>query len=191
MTESRRGGGPGWTRTIDQPIMRPDLGRLRECQGVSGVLNKHERRVVFVSQSVLECHGADVKTVVRPGRLTGRCHPSDGGTVGGKISQEFTWRLTRRQEVSGRLRASQRVSPGESRPCLEALPASRTSDTVRRVVHLLRDVQEIAADAGESQVSARTAAAGRGTRNTVPSRAFAAGSIVTRCGHAPQSEGRR
>ncbi len=168
--------------------MRPALSRLRECQRVSGVLNSLDRLVAFVSQSVLECHGADVKTVVKSQapRVV-----RTGTNTRDKISQEFTWRLTRRQEVSGRLRASQRVSPGESRPCLEALPASRTSDTVRRVVHLLRDVQEIAADAGESQVSARPAAAWRGTRNTVPSRAFAAGSIVTRCGHASQGEGRR
>src|SRR5258708_34339438 len=50
---------------MDQPIWRPAPGRLRECQGVSGVLNKHERRVVLLSQSVMECHGADVKTVDR------------------------------------------------------------------------------------------------------------------------------
>jgi hypothetical protein len=45
--------------------MRPATDRLRECQGVSGLLNNHEQRVVFVSQSVLECHGAVVKTVVK------------------------------------------------------------------------------------------------------------------------------
>src|ERR1700682_2317678 len=45
-------GGPGWDRTNDQPIMRPAPDRLRECQGVSGVLNKHDRQVVFVLQSV-------------------------------------------------------------------------------------------------------------------------------------------
>ncbi|MEA2655113.1 MAG: hypothetical protein QOI23_478 [Chloroflexota bacterium] len=58
-------GGPGWDRTNDQPIMRPATDRLRGCQEVSGVLNRHERRAVFVSQRVRECHGAVVKTVVK------------------------------------------------------------------------------------------------------------------------------
>ena len=58
-------GGPGWDRTNDQPIMRPAPDRLRECQGVSGVLNQHERRVVFVSQSVRESHGAVVNDVAK------------------------------------------------------------------------------------------------------------------------------
>ena len=31
-------GGPGWDRTNDQPIMRPDLMRLRKSQRVAGVL---------------------------------------------------------------------------------------------------------------------------------------------------------
>jgi hypothetical protein len=307
--------------------MRPATDRLRECQGVSGVLNEHERRVVLVSQSVRESHGAVVKTVVRSGRLTGsgrdprhtgrrevgadisakpgrlrvvdgscpagpsavrlscrcclcrrtclalapvaaaaegsryrddaaeswsflwiepqrgcgwfwtgsrggsrsprrgqshagwvrvlwdrhRCgrHPDDGllrlatssnrqmvgtlnaRTVGGEISQEFTWRLTERQGVSGRVRASQDVSRNESRLCLEALPASETSDTVRRMVQVLRDVQQVAADAGESRGSARPAAARHGTRITVPSRAFAGGSAGAGCSHASKNEGPR
>ena len=84
-------GGPGWDRTNDQPIMRPAPDRLRECQEVSGVLNKHERRVVFVSQSVRECHGAVVKTVVKTDALRFACAGANGG---GKISQEFTCCVT-------------------------------------------------------------------------------------------------
>ncbi len=181
-------GGPGWTRTIDQPIMRPDLGRLRECQGVSGVLNMHERRVVLVSQSVRECHGAVVKTVVKTDALR---FASAGANAGGKISQEFTQRVTECQEVSWRVRASQAVSRTTPRRRFDGLPTSKPGDTVQGMVHGLRAVQEVAADVGESRVSARLAAAWRGTRNTVPSIAFTAVSIGAGCGHASKIEGRR
>jgi hypothetical protein len=56
---------PRWPWSTDRPIMRPATDRLRACHGVSGVLNKHERRFVFASQSVRESHGAVVKTVVK------------------------------------------------------------------------------------------------------------------------------
>ena len=171
--------------------MRPDLGRLRECQSVSGVFGKPCRPIVAVSRRLRECHGADVKTVVRLGRPRSSSRHTKAERVDGKISQEFTSRLIGRQGVSGSLRASQRVSPDGSRPCLEALPASRTSDTVRHMVQVLCDVQEVAVDAGESQVSARPAATWHGTRNTVPSIASAAASVATRCGHVSESEGRR
>ena len=308
--------------------MRPGPDRLRECQGVSGVLNKHERQVVFVSQSVRECHGAVVKTVVKSGRLTGggrtdcghterrgvqaeisekrcrlrsvdgscpagtcnarlscRCrlrgraclalapmeaaaersryrhdawecwsflwippkggggwfrtgpsrgggsarrrqsnsrwvralwdwprnrhHPDDGllrlaaprnrqmvgalnGRTGaGKISQEFTWCVTACQEVSWRVRASQAVSRTTSRRRFDGLPTSKPGDTVQGMVHCSREVQEVAADAGESRMSARAAAAWHGTRNTVPSIAFAAVSAGAGCGYPSKIEGRR
>ena len=171
--------------------MRPDLGRLRECQSVSGVFSKPCRHVVSVSRRLRECHGADVKTVVRLGRQRSSSRHTKAERVDGNTSQEFTSRLTSRQGVSGSLRASQHVSCDRARPCFEALPASRSSDTVRHMVQVLSDVQEVAVDAGESQVSARPAGIWHGTRNTVPSRAFAAGSVATRCGNASKSEGRR
>src|SRR5216683_2333293 len=182
------GGGPGWTRTTDQPIMRPAPGRLRECQGVSGVLNEHERRVVFVSRGVLECHGAVVKTVVKTDALRFACAVADAG---GKISQEFTRCVTACQDVSWHVRASQAVSPTTSRHRFDGLPTAKPGDTVQGMVHGLREVQEVAADVGESRVSARLAAAWRGTRNTVPSIAFTAVSIGAGCGHASKIEGRR
>jgi len=171
--------------------MRPDLGRLRECQGASGVFSKPCRPVVSVSRSLRECHGADVKTVVRLGRLSASGRHTKAERVDGKLSQEFTSRLKGRQGVSGSLRASQYVSRDQRGPCSEALPTSRSSDTVRRMVQVLSDVQKVAVDAGESQVSARPAVTWHGTRNTVPSIAFAAASVATRCGHASESEGRR
>jgi hypothetical protein len=82
-------GGPGWNRTNDQPIMRPAPDRLRECQEASGVLNKLGRHVSFVSQSVLECHGAVVKTVVITDALR---FASASATAGGKragVSETF------------------------------------------------------------------------------------------------------
>jgi hypothetical protein len=182
------GGGPGWGRTNDQPIMRPTTDRLRECQGVSGVLNKHERLVVFVSQSVRECHGAVVKTVVKTDAPR---FASAGANAGGKISQEFTWCVTACQDVSWRVRASQGVSRTTSRRRFDGLPTSKPGDTVQRMVQGSREVQQVAADAGESRVSARPAAAWRGTRNTVPSRAFAEKSAGTGCGQTPESEGAR
>jgi hypothetical protein len=178
-------GGPGWDRTNDQPIMRPATDRLRECQGVSGVLNRHERRVVLVSQSVLECHGAVVKTVVKTEAPTVDRADADAS---GKISQEFTWCVTACQEVSWRVRASQGVSRTTSRRRVSGLPASKPGDTVQRMVQGLREVQEVAADAGESRVSARLAAAWHETRNTVPSRAFAAISSVADCGYPSKIE---
>jgi hypothetical protein len=78
--------------------MRPAPDRLRECQGVSGVLNRHERRVVFVSQSVRECHGAVVKTVVKTDALR---FAGGGASAVGKISQEFTCCVRECQEVPG------------------------------------------------------------------------------------------
>jgi len=57
--------------------------------------------------------------------------------------------------------------------------------------HGLREVQEVAADAGESRVSARPIAAWRGTRNTVPSIAFAAVSAVAGFGYTSKIEGPR
>jgi hypothetical protein len=56
------------------------------------------------------------------------------------------------------------------------------------MVQGLREVQKVAADAGESRVSARPAAAWRGTRNTVPSIAFAAVSAVAGCGYPSKIE---
>ena len=181
-------GGPGWDRTNDQPIMRPATDGLRECQGVSGVLNRLDRQVVFVSQGVRECHGAVVKTVVKTDapRLAGA-----GANARGKISQEFTWCLTECQEVSWRVRASQAVSRTTSRRRLDGLPTSKPGDTVQRMVQGLREVQEVAADAGESRWSARPAAAWHGTRNTVPSIAFAAVSPGAACGYPSKLEGPR
>ena len=181
-------GGPGWDRTIDQPIMRPATDRLRECQGVSGVLNELDRRVVFVSQSVLECHGAVVKTVVKTDALR---FASAGANAGEQISQEFTWCVTACQDVSWRVRASQGVSRTASLRCLNGLPASKPGDTVHRMVQGFREVQEVADDAGESRWSARPSAAWRGTRNTVPSIAFAAVSAGAGCGHPSKIEGLR
>ena len=166
--------------------MRPATDRLSECQGVSGVLNRHERYVAFVSQSVRECHGAVVKTVVKTeASRTARV----GANAGGKISQEFTWCVTACQDVSWRVRASQEVSRTTSRHRFDGLPASKRGDTVQRMVQGLREVQEVAADAGESRMSARPAAAWHGTRNTVPSRAFAAGPAVIGFGYSSKSEG--
>jgi hypothetical protein len=168
--------------------MRPAPDRLRECQGVSGVLNRLERPVVFVSQSVRECHGAVVKTVVKTDSLI--VAPA-GADAGGEISQEFTWCVTACQEVSWRVRASQAVSRAASRRRFDGLPASKPGDTVQRMVQGSREVQGVAADAGGSRVSARPAAAWHGTRNTVPSRAFAAVSAGSGCGQASNSEGAR
>lgn len=168
--------------------MRPATDRLRECQGVSGVLNKQERRVVFVSQSVRESHGAVVKTVVK---TEAPRFASAGANAGGKISQEFTWCVTACQDVSWRVRASQAVSRTTSRRCFDGLPASKPGDTVQRMVQGSREVQEIATDAGESRVSARPAAAWRGTRNTVPSVAFTAVSAGAGCGYPSKIEGPR
>jgi hypothetical protein len=168
--------------------MRPATDRLRECQGVSGVLNKHERRVVFVSQSVLECHGAVVKTVVKTDALR---FVSAAASADAKISQEFTWCVTACQGVSWRVRASQAVSRTASRRRVNGLPASKPGDTVQRMVHGSREVQEVAADAGESRRSARPAAAWHGTRITVPSIAFAAVSAGAACGYPSKLEGPR
>jgi hypothetical protein len=144
--------------------MRPAPDRLRECQGVSGVLNKHERQVVLVSQSVRECHGAVVKTDALRFAVA-------GANAGGKISQEFIWCVTACQDVSWRVRTcpgvselSQAVSRTTSRRRLDGLPTSKPADTVRCMVQGLREVQEVAADAGESRVSARPAAACMSTR---------------------------
>ena len=168
--------------------MRPALDRLRECQGVSGVLNRLDRQVAFVSQSVLECHGAVVKTVVKTDALR---FAIAGANAGGKISQEFTWCVTACQDVSWRVRASQEVSRTASRRRFDGLPTSKPGDTVQRMVQGSREVQKVAADAGESRWSARPAAAWHGTRNTVPSRAFAAVSAVAGCGDPSKIEARR
>ena len=181
-------GGPGWDRTNDQPIMRPAPDRVRECQGVSGVLNRHERPVVLVSQSVRECHGAVVKTVVKTDALR---FASAEANAGAQISQEFTWCVTACQNVSWRVRASQAVSRTTSRRRCDGLPTSKPGDTVRCMVQGLREVEEVAADAGERRWSARPAAAWHGTRNTVLSRAFAPRSAVTGFGYASKNEGPR
>ena len=181
-------GGPGWDRTNDQPIMRPATDRLRECQGVSGVLNEHERRLAFVSQSVRECHGAVVKTVVKTDAPR---FASARANAGAKISQEFTCGLTACQDVSWRVRASQAVSRTASRRRFDGLPTSKPGDTVQGMVQGLREVQEVAADAGESRWSARPAAAWHGTRITVPSIAFVAVSAGAACGYPSKLEGPR
>jgi hypothetical protein len=155
---------------------------------VSGVLNRHERRVVFVSQSVRECHGAVVKTVVKTDALR---FASAGANADRKLSQEFTWHVRACQEVSWRVRASQGVSGSTSRRRFDGLPMSTSGDTVQRIVQGSREVQEVAADAGESRVSARPIAAWHGTRNTVPSRAFAPWSAVIGIGYASKNEGPR
>jgi hypothetical protein len=155
---------------------------------VSRVLNKHERRVVLASQRVRECHGAVVKTVVRTESLKGT---RAGADAGGKISQEFTRCVTACQEGSWRVRASQAVSRTTSRRRFDGLPASKPGDTVQRMVHSSREIQQVAADAGESRSSARPAAAWHGTRNTVPSRAFAAESAGIGCGYPSKTEGPR
>ena len=168
--------------------MRPATDRLTECQGVSGVLNKHERLVVFVSQSVLECPGAVVKTVVKTDALR---FAVAGTNAGGKISQEFTWRVTECQEVSWCVRASQAVSRIASCRRFDGLPTSKPGDTVQRMVQGSREVQGVEADAGESRWSARPAAAWHGTRITVPSIAFVAVSAGDGCGRSSKIEGRR
>ena len=168
--------------------MRPAPDRLRECQEVSGVLSRVERQVFFASQSVRACHRAVVKTVVKPEATR---FASGRANVGGKISQEFTWRVTACQEVSWRVRASQAVSRTTSRHRFDGLPATTSGDTVERMVQGLREVQDVVADAGESRVSARPAAAWHGTRITVPSRAFAAVSAGAVCSYPLKLEGPR
>jgi hypothetical protein len=139
----------------------------------------------FVSERLHEYHEADVKTDVKTEAPT---VARADGDAGGKISQEFTWCLTACQEVSWRVRASQGVSPTTSRRRFDGLPTSKPADTVRRMVQRLREVQEVAADAGESRVSARPAAAWHGTRNTVPSIAFTAVSEGAGCGYPSKRE---
>ena len=168
--------------------MRPATDRLRECQGVSGVLNRLDQQVVFVSESVRECRGAVVKTVVRTEAPRVAAARAD---VRGKISQEFTSCLTECQEVSWRVRASQAVSRIASCRRFDGLPTSKPGDTVQRMVQCSREVQKVAVDAGASRVSARRAAAWRGTRNTVPSIAFAPDSAGDGCGRSSKIEGRR
>jgi len=139
----------------------------------------------FVSERLHGYHDADVKTDVKAEAPT---VAGAGADASGKISQEFTWCVTECQEVSWRVRASQGVSRTTSRRGFDGLPTSKPADTVRRMVQCLREVQEVAADAGESRVSARPAAAWHGTRNTVPSRAFAAVSAVAGCGYPSKIE---
>jgi hypothetical protein len=141
-----------------------------------------------VSHRVRECHGAVVKTVVRTQALKGA---RAGADAGGKISQEFTRCVTACQEVSWRLRASQAVSSTTSRRRFDGLPAFKPGDTVQRMVDGSCEIQQVAADAGESRRSARPAAAWHGTRNTVPSRAFAAVSAGSGYGQISNSEGAR
>jgi hypothetical protein len=141
-----------------------------------------------VSQSVLECHGAVVKTVVKTDALR---FANSHANAGGKISQEFTWCVTACQDVSWRVRASQAVSRTTSRHRFDGLPPSKPGDTVQHMVQGSREVQEVAAEAGESRVSARPAAAWHGTRNTVPSIAFAAVSAVADCGYPSKVGGPR
>src|SRR5258708_33265749 len=103
--------------------MRPATDRLRECQGVSGVLRKLHRRVAFVSQSVLECHGAVVKTVVK---IDAPRFASAGANAGGKISQEFTCCLTASQEGSWLVRRTQAGSRTTSRGRFDGFPMPRS-----------------------------------------------------------------
>ena len=105
-----------------------------------------------MSQSVSECHGAVVKTVVKTNAQKLACA---GANAGGKISQEFTCCVTACQGVSWRVRASQAASRTTSRRRFDGLPTSKPGDMVRRMVQGLREVQEVAADAGKSRVSAR------------------------------------
>jgi len=71
-----------------------------------------ELRSPFVSDRLREYHEADVKTDVKTeAPIVARADAE----AGGKISQEFTWCVTACQEVSRRVRASQRVSPTTSR----------------------------------------------------------------------------
>ena len=142
----------------------------------------------FVSESLHEYHEADVKTDVKTEAST---VARDGADAGGKISQEFTCCVTECQEVSWRVRASQAVSRTTSRRRFDGLPSPKPGYTVQRMVQGLREVQEVAADAGESRRSARPAAAWHGTRNTVPSRAFAAVSAVACSGYPSKIEGLR
>ncbi len=141
-----------------------------------------------MSQSVRECHGAVVKTVVKTAALR---VARAGAIAGGKISQEFTCCVTACQEVSWHVRASQAVSRTMSRRRFDGLPTPTSGDTVQGMEHGLREVQEVAADAGDSRVSARPAAAWHGTRITVPSIAFAAVSTGAAGGYASKLEGPR
>jgi hypothetical protein len=142
----------------------------------------------FVSERLREYHEADVKTDVKTEAPTVARADANAGET---ISQEFTWCVTECQEVSWRVRASQAVSRPTSRRSFDGLPTSKCADTVRRMVQGFREVQEVAADAGESRVSARSAAAWRGTRNTVPSIAFTAVSTGAGCGYPSKIEGPR
>lgn len=165
--------------------------RSQASQEVSARLRRTHSRELgsqFVSESLHEYHEADVKTAVKAEAPT---VARAGADASGKISQEFTWCVTACQEVSWRVRASQGVSPTTSRRRSDGLPTSKPGDTVQRMVQGLREVQEVAADAGESQVSARPAVAWRGTRNTVPSIAFAAVSAGAGCGHPSKIGGPR
>ena len=169
--------------------MRPAFSRLGACQGVSGVFKRAVQPRRFVSQSLRECHGVDVKTVVRTEapRVARGCADSSV-----KISQEFTWRVTASQGMSWRVSASQRVSGAVRDLHIDPLPASRTRDTVRRMVaRIPHDVQEVAAEAGPGRIRLGWQAAWRGTRNTVPSIAFSAGPAVRRCRQSAAKDGRR
>jgi hypothetical protein len=71
---------------------------------VSGVLNRRVRPIVFVSQSVLECHGAVVKTVVKTDALR---FTSGGASAGGKSHKNLlgvSQRVRKCPGVSERLR---------------------------------------------------------------------------------------
>ena len=156
--------------------------RLQPSHRVSESVRRSQRGGLnpqFVSKRVRECHPVDVKTDVKPAALGVALSRVDRGT---KTSQEFTSCVRASQHVSLRVRASQRLSRAPSPLHLDGLPASRSSDTVQRMVQVLCDVQEVATDAGQWPASARHATASHGPRNTVPSIAFAAGSAVARFG---------
>jgi hypothetical protein len=175
--------GPGWPRSTDQPIMRPARARARECQGVSGVFSGGAQRLDFVSGSVRECHGVDVKTVVRPRRLR---------LATGKFSQEFTRRVTECQEASPGVTPCQDVSRVADGPRFDLLLSSRTGDTVRRMVATITHyVLEVAAEAGPGRIRLGSHSSWHGTRNTVPSIAVEEGSAVRRRGYASKNEGQR
>jgi hypothetical protein len=162
--------------------------RFWTSQGVSARLSRTHSRELgspFVSERLHQYHNVDVKTDVKTEAPT---VARAGADTGEKISQEFTWCVTACQEVSGRLSASQAVSRTSSRRCFDGLPASKPRDTVQCMVRGSREVQEVAADAGDSRMSARPAAAWHGTRITVPSIAFATVSAGAACGYPSKLE---
>ena len=166
----------GSVRRTQQP-QATSRSCVTECQGVSGVFSSGTQRLGCVSQSVSTCHGVDVKTVVSRRLLR---------ITSWKNSQEFTRRLTHGQRVSVRVTECQGVSRVSRRLDFDPLPSGPTRDTVRRMVATIaRSVLVSAAEAGLGRIRHGCATVRHGTRNTVPSRAFAEGSLGRHCGHGP------